>query len=1406
MNNLNWFITLIIIGISLLQGFAQDTACALGEDDDGDGICNMEDVCKGYDDLFDIDEDGIPYYCDDCIDINENGICDADNDPDSFGDHKVFFSKKRGFYTNQFSLELISKDPSANIRFTTNGQEPTPTSGTVYSSPVSITTTSFVRAIAYTAIDTTKVYTHTYIFPEDVVNQPNTIAGIPSTDYAFDSSIKDDNVYGIELIEALTQIPSLSLVMESDDLDLMHSGALEFPTSVELIFPNGDKGEQVNAGIERAGGSSFNSKKRNMRLSFKGIYGDSKFDFPIFGESAAQDFDQIALRPGFHGCMHLGVDSNRGGSNDLADQVVRNLQGNIAKEGTSLNGSFMHLYINGVYWGVYNPSERGNESFVESYYGGDKENIDVIKRDGLPLSGTVDAWTTLNDMVDNLDLSQAANYENVQEYVEVEQFTEYVIISNFGPHSDDHTNGKNSFVTRDRTKTDGFRFWIWDTEPSLGHRWIWHVADIGSYPYNNIFFSLLNNTDYRTMVGDQVECHCFNDGALTPEKTIEEYLKVYNSTSTAMLAEAARWVTKAEYTEFVSTKDRIVNEYLPNRTNDFIQLYKDNDLYPSIDAVQFSQYGGIVDASFQLNLINPNGNGTIYYTTDGSDPRAPGGGIATTADIYNGSLSLPVGVIDVKARIKSGSTWSAMCPRKFYVNQKYDQLVINEIHYNPKDSMFLNNTIGTMDTVDSKNFSFVELKNNASTPVSLSGLMFINGVELIVANITMIPPGGFAVFAEDPEWFEARYGFPPDGHFSGKLDPDGEKIVLADPFGNSIDSVRYYNANPWDEAPFTEGYSLELLNATLDNNQALNWFRSDNINGTPKAENSRTCSLPSLPIVINEINYNSDNDNFDPGDWIELYNPNPSPVNLSGWTFYDNGNAFVLPPGKSIGAMDYLVLVEEAALFKTAFPAVDNNLLLGDIGFSLSNKGERISLFDTNKCLVDYVIYNDKSPWPTAPDGGGSTLVLLDPALDNGHAPFWKASDELSDDFIYGSPGESNLCLGLANTIVFRQINSSVDDAEENLSDGAVSISSGDLDMVNDEGEIFKVGIRFRNIDIPQGAKITSAVIAFVVDEVNTDAATLIIKGENINHAPKFTTSNNNISSRKSTINSATWELEAWEFIGESDLYQKTLDLSNIVQEIVDRPGFKAGNAIALFIEGTGIRTAESFDGSPELAPKLWITYSSGDCGVRAKVLLEGYYEAGTQEMHTKLQDKGLLPLVQPFNSTPWNYGGTESATTLPSAAVDWVLLMLRAADGTITNQAAGFIDKTGNLLGVEGKEGIPIAGAENQYLSIHTRSHLAIFSAKPYIDGVYDFTTANTQAQGIEQQKLVLGKYLLYAGDYDGNGIINSTDFNKWKIQSAKLNEYLSIDGDGNGIINAADYNLWINNRSKVGEQVIRY
>ncbi len=158
-----------------------------------------------------------------------------------------------------------------------------------------------------------------------------------------------------------------------------------------------------------------------------------------------------------------------------------------------------------------------------------------------------------------------------------------------------------------------------------------------------------------------------------------------------------------------------------------------------------------------------------------------------------------------------------------------------------------------------------------------------------------------------------------------------------------------------------------------------------------------------MPVdpVINEINYNSD-DGFDPGDWVEIYNPAVEPLDVSGWCLRDekDSHSFYLPADTVIPAAGYIVLCKDLSDFSNAFPSIN---AIGNIGFGFSGSGEIIRLFNTEGLLVDYVLYDDNAPWPTAPDGHGPTLELISNNLDNNLAESWDASS-----FDYGSPGQIN--------------------------------------------------------------------------------------------------------------------------------------------------------------------------------------------------------------------------------------------------------------------------------------------------------------------------------------------------------------------------------------------------------------
>ncbi|MEO0469991.1 MAG: chitobiase/beta-hexosaminidase C-terminal domain-containing protein, partial [Bacteroidota bacterium] len=210
------------------------------------------------------------------------------------------FSSERGYYDTFFQLSLTASDPNAIIRYTVDGSAPGPNHGLVYNNPLLIGTTTCIRAYASTADTFSTVKTHTYLFLNDVVNQSNSIASQPQSGLEFDASLKNDPIYGAQLMEGLVQIPSVSLVLDPADLSNVYTSTdrnLEVPVSMEVMYPDGKTGFQENAGMKRVGGSSYNSIKRNWRLVFRNVYGASKLNYPIFGDDGADEHDQIALRP-----------------------------------------------------------------------------------------------------------------------------------------------------------------------------------------------------------------------------------------------------------------------------------------------------------------------------------------------------------------------------------------------------------------------------------------------------------------------------------------------------------------------------------------------------------------------------------------------------------------------------------------------------------------------------------------------------------------------------------------------------------------------------------------------------------------------------------------------------------------------------------------------------------------------------------------------------------------------------------------------------------------------------------------------------------------------------------------------------------------------------------------------------
>jgi|GEM_PF-1679472 len=165
------------------------------------------------------------------------------------------------------------------------------------------------------------------------------------------------------------------------------------------------------------------------------------------------------------------------------------------------------------------------------------------------------------------------------------------------------------------------------------------------------------------------------------------------------------------------------------------------------------------------------------------------------------------------------------------------------------------------------------------------------------------------------------------------------------------------------------------------------------------------------------------------------------------------------------------------------------------------------------------------------------------------------------------------------------------DDAEERLGDARVRTGSDDLEMVDDHGTQQLTGLRFSDVTVPQGARITAAWVQFSADEADAVPTELWLRGEAVDDAALFRERVGNISGRATTAARVSWRPPAWRRVGDAGEAQRTADLSAVVQEIVDRPGWRSGNALALIVGGSGERVAESREAGEDSAPVLHIEY-----------------------------------------------------------------------------------------------------------------------------------------------------------------------------------------------------------------------
>jgi hypothetical protein len=812
-------------------------------------------------------------------------------------------SVSRGFHDAPFQLELSTTTPGATVRYTTNGSEPTASIGTPYTGPIQVNSSTVLRAAAFAdGYVPSETVTHTYLFLDQVLSQPNTPPGFPTTwgfssafpggivpaDYEMDSDPLrvDPNNPGSAIDpvklqrfkDGMREIASMSIVIPNSDMfastGMYHSSNVQnkdFPSkkcSVEFFPTSGAPGFVTTCGLRMHGNASREppkNPKHGLKLDFRPAFGPRSLEYRLFPDSALAKYDDIVIRPEFNVSWRHWSDTSsnslgafqRSRSTHIRDAWIKEAMRDMG--GLASRNRPVHLFINGLYFGLYDLTDQPNNSFAQNTLGGQKGDYDVYDQGALKegTSAVYNAMTSLPNA--NAD----STYEQFKQYLDLPKFIDYMLLHFYVGHQD-WGNTKNWAAIRQRAggtfSTDGkFVYLPWDGENHSLNTNVNRVPDGGGSTNvpSNLHTKLDDNPQYRLDFADRVHKHLIAlGGALTESANIARWQKWQAILDKPVVAESCRWgdyrrdvhpYSEGAYqlytreNHWLAECARLVNSYFPVRRDIVLGQLRTAGLYPFLDAPEFRNAAdneltgsAHVTPGFQVKMTHPSPSGSqvIYYTTDGTDPRVTyTGDISNAAQPYAAPITISAST-QLKARTLDSGTWSALNEAAFTTGSTAPIVRITELMYHPAVS---------------EDFEFLELLNAGSLPVDVSGWSF-TGFTYVFPPASSIPAGSRIVLANNDApsaWHQTYPGVIPFGFYGGNLSNGGETITLSDANGDLVTSVTYSDRDPWPESPDGDGFSLEIIDPLGDPNDPANWKASNAVNGTPGTPNS-----PPLSPVI----------------------------------------------------------------------------------------------------------------------------------------------------------------------------------------------------------------------------------------------------------------------------------------------------------------------------------------------------------------------------------------------------------------------------------------------------------------------------------------------------------------------------------------------------------------------------
>ncbi|MFC2137842.1 CotH kinase family protein [Bacteroidota bacterium] len=528
------------------------------------------------------------------------------------------------------------------------------------------------------------VVSSTYIYINEVRNQTYPGGDWPEfpinnqvIDYDMDPDIINDSRYTDQIETALLDIPSISIVTDIENLfdpdsgiyvnASFHGREWERPASVELIKPDNSEGFNINAGLRIRGGYSRSPEnpKHAFRLFFRSEYGAAKLHYPLFEDEGVSEFDKIDLRTSQNFSWSFYNDPHNTMNRDV---FSRDLQKEMGQPYT--RSRYYHLYLNGMYWGLFQSQERPEARFAESYFGGNLEDYDVVKVNssnseedkGLEATdGNLDKWRQVWDILQN-GFEDDENYfklegknkngqndSSIEVLVNIDNLIDYMMIIFYTGNFDSpvakweqNKTPKNFYIIKNRMDgREGFKFFIHDAENSLlANSWMMGegvnenrvnignrddeykmvVSSFNKFHPQWLHFKLSDNEKYRLRFADRAYTYLYNNGILTPEYCEQIFRSSADKINMAIIAESARWgdagpgKNRTKDDDWLPEINTIINIFISQRTDIVKGQLKNENLLPQLSALPYMKND---DLNSILVYPNPtNGLINIFNRSD----------------------------------------------------------------------------------------------------------------------------------------------------------------------------------------------------------------------------------------------------------------------------------------------------------------------------------------------------------------------------------------------------------------------------------------------------------------------------------------------------------------------------------------------------------------------------------------------------------------------------------------------------------------------------------------------------------------------------------------------------------------------------------------------------------------------